>query len=1004
VNSSFESMASRIERLRLARPAFIRLAEAASLASIVDPRLLRHLRLDLVPQADAGMEADLWFSPLVDSANEQGFTFRPDAARALWAKFANEQEWLETVRRSTSQLHATSSPIVRLTEELIWLGLTSSVKRREERINELLQQVLVALVREDRRPLARWAVRTLPRLPKSVTETENFERLAWAAVARVPGAKPILRSLSRAAFKDWLPVAVPRETRSIDVGIRRLGKSISVHVGSPNGDYCIQIPEVEPYSLSVSDVGPSDPDARTVSLRGNAPSYVRVGPQQLWVQNARGDVYEIPPLSERSDSNLKGLKFASPPPDVEPVRLGVTHYEHGINVAIYSAHSARIELCLFAGRTEMVRLTLPEKTEDIWHGYLPHLIDEITYGFRVHGPYEPPRGHRFNPHKLLIDPYARKFEGSFTWNATHYAYKAGSAKEDLSFDKRDNSQTTLLSQSLKPEAKSRPAPVRIPWEQTVLYQLHVRGMTMVHPLVLKDDQGMYSGLASEPVTRHLSRLGVTTLVLSPVHEFIDQPYLLEKGLKDYWGENPIAYFAPVARHARADPVTEFKEMTAKLHAHEFEVLISVDYSHTVEGNQLGPTLSWRGIDNTEYYSLKPENPRFYDDVTATGNTLNVDKPAARRMILDSLRYWVEEMGVDGFLFRLGTTLGRSRNGFDPGPGSLLQEIRRDPVLSRVKLIAEPWDIGMGGYQVGAFPPGWSELNDRYRSAMRRFWQGEAKLLGEISTRMAGSPDLFNQDGRSPHAGINHVTEQHGFTLADLYSYNEKHNEANGEDNRDGSTVEHSYNCGFEGPTEDREIIGLRRQLRKNQFACLMLARGIPFLLAGDEVGNTQSGNNNAYCQDNPIGWIGWDNLGNEGEDFTAFISRLISIRREYPQLAAGDWLDDVNTTKQQRISWYSQHGAEMAEHDWNSSENQFLSYVIRDTADGPPLWIMLNASPETVEATAPNPAPHGGWEMILNTAAAEGKREPVHLGGRQRFSVPRRSVVLFAGGAGPTLA
>ncbi|WP_084518693.1 glycogen debranching protein GlgX [Bradyrhizobium sp. th.b2] len=723
------------------------------------------------------------------------------------------------------------------------------------------------------------------------------------------------------------------------------------------------------------------------------------------VRTVRGDVYEIPPVSDDPDSKLKGLRFARPPADVELARLGVTHYEHGINVAVYSAHASRIELCLFAGGREVTRLTLPEKSEDVWHGYLPDLTEEIAYGFRVHGPYEPQRGFRFNPNKLLIDPYAKKLEGSFLWNAAQYGYRVGSEREDLTFDRKDNSQATLMSQSLKREAVARPSRIHVPWEQTILYQLHIRGMTMVHPAVPKADQGRYSGLTSEPVRRHLSRLGVTTLVLSPVHEFIDSSFLVEKGLRDYWGENSIGYFAPAARYARTDPVYEFKQMVTELHKDGFEVLISVDYSHTAEGNHLGPTLSWRGIDNTGYYSLNRDNPRFYDDVTGTGNTLNADKPAARRMILDSLRYWVEEMGVDGFFFRLGTTLGRSENGFDAGPGSLLREIQLDPVLSRVKLIAEPWDLGPGGYQVGAFPTGWSELNDRYRSAMRRFWRGEAQLIGEISTRMAGSPDLFNHDDRSPHAGINHVVDRDGFTLADLYSYNEKHNEANGEDNRDGSNDNHSFNCGIEGPTDDPEIIGLRRQLRRNQIACLMLARGVPFLLAGDEVGNTQSGNNNAFCQDNAVGWIGWENLGIEGEDFTAFIRRLITIRGEYPQLAASDWLDDdvVDSRKQQRVSWYSRDGGETRTGERSSSESQFLSYVIRDEADRPPLWITLNGSPETVEATAPNPAPHGAWEMILDTTAVDGKQELVQLHGRQRFPVPRRSVIVFAGGSGSAM-
>src|SRR6202045_575118 len=494
-----------------------------------------------------------------------------------------------------------------------------------------------------------------------------------------------------------------------------------------------------------------------------------------------------------------------------PARLGASWDGRGTNFALFSANAQKVELCLFdsQGRRELERIELPERTEDVWHGYLNDVSPGQFYGYRVHGPYEPEHGHRFNANKLLLDPYARRLAGRLVWSDAHFAYRTGSAREDLSFDRRDNARgmpkAVVIDESFNwGRREMRP---NIPWEDTIIYEAHVKGLTQKREDVPPNLRGTFGGLSSPAVLGHLQRLGVTTIELLPIHGLVDDRILVEKKLVNYWGYNTRSFFAPEPRSAQDNPLDAFRTTVARLHDAGIEVMLDVVYNHTAEGNHMGPTLSFRGIDNASYYWLKPDNPRFYDDFTGCGSSVN-----------------------------LATTLARGPNGFDRNT-AFLTAIRQDPVLSSVKLVAEPWDLGLGGYQVGAFPSQWSEWNAKYRSARRRYWSGEGSLIGEVSRRMTGSSDLFNHDRRSTRAGINHITVHDGFTLADLFSYNEKHNEANGEDNRDGSSDNLSNNCGVEGPTDDPTILALRRQLRKNQLACLMLAQGVPLILAGDEVGN-----------------------------------------------------------------------------------------------------------------------------------------------------------------------
>jgi isoamylase len=536
----------------------------------------------------------------------------------------------------------------------------------------------------------------------------------------------------------------------------------------------------------------------------------------------------------------------------------------------------------------------------------------------------------------------------------------------------------------------------IPWEDTIIYEAHVKGLTQLREEVPSSLRGTYGGLSSPAMIEHLKRLGVTTIELLPVHGFVDDRILVERKLSNYWGYNTLSFFAPESRYSQDNPLNAFRTAVARLHDAGIEVMLDVVYNHTAEGNHMGPTLSFRGIDNASYYWLKPDNPRYYDDFTGCGSSLNLTHPRVLQLVMDSLRYWVEVCHVDGFRFDLATTLARGSNGFDRN-GAFFTAVRQDPVLSTVKLVAEPWDLGLGGYQVGAFPSQWSEWNDRYRSAMRRYWSGEGSLIGEVSGRMTGSSDVFNHDGRAHRASINHITVHDGFTLVDLFSYNEKHNEANGEDNRDGSSDNLSNNCGHEGPTDDPAIAALRRQLRKNQLACLMLAQGLPLILAGDEVGNTQNGNNNAYCQDNAIGWVGWENLGHE-DDLSDFIGHMTELRRRFPQIRSRRWLDGRRADGCYGVSWRTPAAAEMTEQDWNFPEGRFLAYVLGPDVQGQaPIFIVLNAAPEAITFKLPGMAEYKTWRQVLNTVDDEQAATDFESG--SETEAPPRSVLAFAGSA-----
>ena len=608
----------------------------------------------------------------------------------------------------------------------------------------------------------------------------------------------------------------------------------------------------------------------------------------------------------------------------EPYPLGATWDGEGVNFALFSENAERVELCLFDrehGSAETVRYEMVERSDLVWHAYLPGLRPGQLYGYRVHGPYAPDAGHRFNPQKLLFDPYAKAIAGPVQWSDVAFGYRVGAPEGDLRPDHRDSAPTlpksVVVDQLFDWEDDARP---RTPWHNTIIYEAHVKGLTMRHPDIPEHLRGTYAGLATEPMLAHFKRLGVTAVELMPVHHFIDDRHLVELGLTNYWGYNSIGYFAPESRYsssgAHGEQVLEFKQMVKTLHAAGLEVILDVVYNHTAEGNHLGPTLCFRGIDNASYYRLTADR-RFYMDYTGCGNTLNMMHPRSLQLIMDSLRYWVTEMHVDGFRFDLASALARELHEVDR-LGAFFDIIHQDPVISQVKLIAEPWDLGEGGYQVGNFPPGWTEWNGKYRDTMRDYWRGVDSTLPEFAFRFTGSSDLYRSNGRRPVASINFITAHDGFPLRDLVSYNEKHNAANGEHNRDGESHNRSWNCGAEGPTPDPEINALRARQQRNFLVTLMLSQGVPMLLGGDELGRTQQGNNNAYCQDNELSWYDWRNIDQSLLDFTR---RLIQFRLDHPVFRRRRWFEgaSIHGNGDEDIAWLTPAGKEMTRLDWEHS-------------------------------------------------------------------------------------
>lgn len=679
-----------------------------------------------------------------------------------------------------------------------------------------------------------------------------------------------------------------------------------------------------------------------------------------------------------------------------PAPLGATFDGEGVNFAVFSQNATKMTLCLFdtEGR-EHINIDLPEREGHIWHGYIPGLRPGQRYGYRVHGPYRPDEGHRFNAHKLLIDPYAKRISGHPVWDAALFGYDVNAKiTGDLSFDTKNSAPFMPRSIVVDPTFSwgDDKAPM-VPMSDTIFYEAHVKGLTAKHPQVA--EPGSFLALASDPIIDHLLKLGVTTLELLPVQASLTEAHLLDQGLSNYWGYMTMAFFAPDPRFMRRQNLAEFQQMVARFHAVGIEVVLDVVYNHTAEGNQMGPTLSFRGLDNASYYRLS-ENPRYYIDDTGCGNTLNLEHPMVLRMVMDSLRYWVEVMHVDGFRFDLASTLGRRQHGFDQN-APFFTAIQQDPILNKVKLVAEPWDIGPGGYQLGNFPSPFAEWNDKYRDQIRRVWRGDQGHLRKLAIRLSGSALRFDHSGRPATSSVNFLTAHDGFTLADVVAYNSKHNEANGEENRDGHSHNNSDNCGVEGPTDDAAILALRAQRRRNMFTTLLLSQGTPLILAGDEIGNSQGGNNNAYCQDNDIGWVSWDKADHE---FLAFCQKIIAFRKSHPILRQKRFLHSRSRLVDgvPDIFWRRADGEAMTEADWSNQGLRHLAVELRMASGSPEytpresaLYVVFNTGP-SFYATLPIPRDGMSWVRYIDTAKPDATVKPAK--GRKRIDA--NSIVVFA--------
>jgi len=682
----------------------------------------------------------------------------------------------------------------------------------------------------------------------------------------------------------------------------------------------------------------------------------------------------------------------------QPNPLGATWDGSGVNFALYSANATRVELCLFdpSGRRELMRIAMPEQTHEVWHGYLPDIRPGQLYGYRVHGPYAPEEGHRFNPNKLLIDPYAKSLHGDILWHDACFGYRVGSPREDLSFDRRDSARVVPKCIVIDPAYTwGEDILPRRPWAETIIYEAHVKGMSARHPDVPPAFRGTFAGLANPKIVEHLSKLGVTAIELLPVHSLVNDRMLAARGLTNYWGYNTLCFHAPAMRYiSPGRGIEEFKFMVKRLHEANIEVILDVVYNHTAEGNQLGPTLSFRGIDNANYYLLA-EDRRYYFDTTGCGNTMNLKNGRVMQLVTDSLRYWIEDCHVDGFRFDLATALGREYDQFDPS-SIFFDTLAQDPLLQSVKLIAEPWDIGPNGYQLGNFPPGWAEWNGKYRDSVRNYWRAEQGSLSDMGTSLLGSANEFDHRGRRTWASINFVTAHDGFTLADLWSYDSKHNDANLESNRDGHNDNRSWNCGVEGTTDDPEIRKLRNRLRRAVITTLLISHGVPMILAGDEFGRSQGGNNNSYCQDNEINWLDWSDTADH--EFSQFVQGLITLRQKHSLLRSakfrhsqpvgGDGLLDA--------VWFRMDGARMQEGDWHNGDEPRIALMLSAQGERS-LIIVLNPSADEAHFSFLEIAQGIRWRCLVDSGGGVIEPDELVLIGGQTLTVAGRTALLFEG-------
>ena len=696
-----------------------------------------------------------------------------------------------------------------------------------------------------------------------------------------------------------------------------------------------------------------------------------------------------------------------------PWPLGATVVDGGVNFALFSANATHVELCLFdeLGRIEIAKIELPGHTDEVWHGYVEGLAAGALYGYRVHGLYDPVHGHRFNPHKLLFDPYARMIDGHFRWSNYLFGYRLDSQQKDLIMDTHDNAiyvPKSVVTDFSNWQTRSKKIVEKpyIPLSKTVLYETHVKGFTQLHLGVKGGDRGTFAAFTNRKVLDYIKSLGVTAIEFLPVHGFVDEKFLYDQGLSNYWGYNSLHFFMPHEGYLGSGDPYEFKHMVDVIHDAGLEVILDVVYNHTAEGNQLGPTLSFRGIDNASYYCLEAHDNRFYANDTGCGNTLNLKHPRVLQMVTDSLRFWAGEMGVDGFRFDLATVLGREAHGFDKGSG-FFDSLRQDPVLAGCKMIAEPWDIGPGGYQLGNYPSGWQEWNDRYRDTVRRFWKGDSGILPEFARRIHGSSDIFEHSGRGVFASVNFITSHDGFTLNDLVSYNERHNFANKENNNDGHHANFSYNHGHEGETSDVVINALRERQKRNFLTTLFLSQGTPMLLAGDEFGRTQQGNNNAYCQDNEINWINWREISKSGQKLQNFVQNVLTLRQKFSLFTSKNYIHKAKEyceTECVSVRWINPQGNEMSEGDWKDKERKCVGWIleqrlgVNDSSNLKEelILILFNAGNNDVEFTLPSEESVTRWQRELTSEAADGLPSEKTVAKETNVTLAYKSIQVFS--------
>jgi isoamylase len=982
------------------RPGVRKLAVLAALTVRLQPELLRALRLRCLPGLDVSAEADLWWSDIMSARGAQGVSISSRVLRLLrdelrdW--YREDRDLVGLARRLVKDYHAFESPTVVLEERIAWAAIRNDKKTAEAE----LTRVLLTLIAENRTGLADWWPVAWARLPDLARDTAAASRLN-VATSYLLGPDAIADLATGGQVIDDSLASALRPVPDTQLGVLRLGTHLELGEVDPERGAAIAVPATPQLLLDLqwrADSG--SVVTEQISFAGGTVTR-EVSSGSVRLRNARGVVFEIPPDTSR---------IITPARSVVPPRLGALYDGAGTAFTVFSSVAEGVTLCLFDASGQEQQAPMTAGPGGLWQCYLAGVGPGQRYGYRVGGPWDPSRGFLANPAKLLLDPYARAIDGAGSWNQSVYGYQLGDPDWPNDDDSAPSVPRSVVVNPYFDWGADRPP--RHSHADTILYEAHVKGLTARHPGIPPELRGSYAAVAQPPMIEHFRSLEVTALELMPVHEFITIPYLGDRGLTNYWGYDTIGFFAPHHGYSSAgslgEQVDEFKSMVRTLHENDIEVILDVVYNHTAEGGGTGPTLSFRGLDNEAYYRLDRDDKRFYYDTTGSGNSLNVRHPYSLQLVMDSLRYWVTEMHVDGFRFDLAATLARQEGSVD-SLSVFFQLMQQDPVLANVKLIAEPWDVGqMDSYQLGRFPAQWSEWNGRYKDTVRDFWRSHPVGLGEFATRLTGSADLYQADVRRPTASVNFVTSHDGFTLHDLVSYDDKHNEANGENNRDGTSDNRSWNCGVEGPTDDPEVLKLRARQTRNFLLTLMLSQGVPMISHGDELGRTQAGNNNTWCQDNELSWIDWDNadLG-----LLVFTRRITRFRREHPVFRRKRFLQSKPTEPSgglPDVAWFNPDGTEMTDTNWADENARVFALFLNGDAITEPdsqggriiddsFLVVVNAWWEPLDWSFPREL-DASWALVIDTfdpSSSGDGASPIETAGRLTVG-PRSIQVLQA--------